>query len=80
MVLNARRVQRLPKEAKLVLLAFVDITDMERPDMPFDKVVEMGLFSATGKEQRVEIVRLHQEINALLARLGEKSKYNNGTK
>jgi PAS domain-containing protein len=80
MVLNARRIPRPPAKPRIILLVIEDITDIDKMRMSYEKMLEFGLFSKVAKEKEESIVELRREVDALLVRLGEKLKYNNGTR
>lgn len=80
MVLNARRVPRVPAKPKIMLLVIEDITDMDKVRLTFEKMLDMELFSKIAREQKTNIEELREEVNALLIRLGDKLKYISETK
>jgi two-component system cell cycle sensor histidine kinase/response regulator CckA len=78
MVLNARRIPRPPAKPRIILLAITDITDVDKLRMSFERMAELGLFTKIAHSNESTIVELKKEVNALLAKLGEKLRYNNG--
>jgi hypothetical protein len=75
MILNARCIPRLPAKPKLILLAIADITEIDRLKLIAERMFEKETLSKLAKEKFKEINELKKEVDALLARLGEKLKY-----
>lgn len=76
MILNARCIPRLPAKPKLILLAIADITEIDRLKLIAERMFEKEILSKLAKEKFKEINELKKEVDALLAKLGEKLKYN----
>jgi hypothetical protein len=80
MLINTRRIPRPPAKPTIIPLVIEDIADMDKIRMTLEKMNEMELFSKIAREKETSILWLGKEVNALLPRLGEKFKYNNGAK
>lgn len=65
------------KEEELILLSIEDITEFRLAEMAVKKhVADLEAFNKVSVDRELKMIEMKKEIDALLRRLGEKTKYN----
>lgn len=76
MILNARRIPRPPAKPRIMLLAIEDITELKKTAELIKANIDLKAFNKICVDRELKMVELKKEIDGLLRRLNEKTKYN----